>query len=125
MEPPPIPLTKKTYNGKSDKDVVKMKLRRDPKYSTSDLYEFKMTLFDHGGPEEFLLFIHNFNMTLAETGTLETNTNIQYLRTLVCGEALSQFDSFYADVESTGNLNVEYIVKGLASYFTPVNPLSK
>ena len=29
----------------------------------SDLYEFKSALFDNGDPEEFLLFIRNFNMT--------------------------------------------------------------
>ena len=32
--------------------------------STSDPYEFNMSLFDHGEPEEFLLFIRNFNITL-------------------------------------------------------------
>ena len=53
--------------------------------STSDLYEFKMSLFDHGQPEEFLFFIHNFSMTLAATGTLEMNAKIQYLHTLFRG----------------------------------------
>ena len=31
----------------------------------SYLYEFNMSLFDHDEPEEFLLFILNFNMTFA------------------------------------------------------------
>ena len=57
MEPFPIPLIRETCNGKSDKDFVKLKLRRDPTSITSDLYEFNMSLFDHGNPEEFLLFI--------------------------------------------------------------------
>ena len=48
VEPPPIPLIKETSTGKSDGDYVKLKLRRDPMYITLDLYEFRMSLFDHG-----------------------------------------------------------------------------
>ena len=48
VEPPKIPLIKETYTGKSYGDYVKLKLRRDPTSSTSDLYEFMMSLFDHG-----------------------------------------------------------------------------
>ena len=57
-----------------------------------------MYLFDHGDPEEFLLFVCNFNMTLVATGTLEMGAKIQYLRTLVRGEVLRQFDLLSADV---------------------------
>ena len=66
---------------------VKLKLRRDPTSSMLDLYDFKMSLFDNGEPEEFLLFVRNFNMTLAESGTLEAGAKIPYLCTLVCREA--------------------------------------
>ena len=53
VEPLQIILIKETYNGKSDKYFVKLKLCRDPKSITSDLYEFRMSLFDNGKPEEF------------------------------------------------------------------------
>ena len=101
MEPPPITLIKENYDGKSDKDFVKLKLRRDPTSSTSDLYEFKMPLFDNGDPEEFLLFVCNNNTTLASSATFDADANVQYLRTIVCGEELHQFESLSADVEST------------------------
>ena len=83
VEPPSIPLIKEMYNGKSDKDLVMLKFHRDPTSSTSYLFEFKMSFFDHGYPEEFMLFIRNFNITLAATGTLEIDTKFQHLRTLV------------------------------------------
>ena len=51
VEPLPVPLIKATYNIKSDKDFVKLKLCRDPMFSTSDLYEFRMYLFDRGKTE--------------------------------------------------------------------------
>ena len=52
------------------------------------------------------MFVRNFNMTLASSGTLEAGDKIQYLRTLVHREALRQFNSLSADVESTQTLNV-------------------
>ena len=76
-----------------------------------------MSLFDFGKPEEFLLFIRNFNMTLETIETLYMEPKIQYLCTLVRGEALRQFDLLSADVENTETLNVDYYIKGLALYF--------
>ena len=101
VDPPPINLIKEKHYGKSDKDFVKLKLRRDPTLTMLDLYEFKMSLFDNGEPEKFLLFVRHFNMTLAASGMLEAGVKYQYLRTIVHGEALHQFDSFSADVECT------------------------
>ena len=60
-----------------------------------------VSLFDHGKPDEFLLLVWNFQMIFAFTGTLETEVKVQYLCTLVCGEALRQFDLMYFDVENT------------------------
>ena len=45
-----IPLVKETYNGKSDGDSVKLKISRYPTSSMPDLYDFRMSLFDHGNP---------------------------------------------------------------------------
>ena len=53
-------------------------------------------------------------MTLATSETLEAGSKIQYLCTLGRREALHQFDSLYADVESTQTLNNDDIIKGLA-----------
>ena len=92
--------------------------------STLELYEFRMSLFDHGKPEEFVLFVQSFQMNLAAIGMLETEAKVNYLCKLVCGGALCQFDLLYADVENTDTfLTVDYIPKGLAWYFTPVNSL--
>ena len=84
-----------------------------------------MSFFDNGDMEEFLLFVCNFNMTLAASGTLEADAKYKYLFTIVRGEALHQFDMLYVDVESVETLNVDYIIRGLAQYPPPVNSLSK
>ena len=48
MEPLQITLIKEMWNGKSDKAFVELKLCRYPKSIKSYLYEFKMSLFEHG-----------------------------------------------------------------------------
>ena len=101
MEPTPITLIKETCNGLPYKYFTNLKLHRDPMYSTSYLYDFKISFFDHDKMEQFLLFIRNFNITLSSTGTLETDGNIQYLCTLVHGEMLHQFDLLYVNAENT------------------------
>ena len=88
VEPPPVPLIKINHGNNSDKDFVKLKLRRDPTSSSSDLYEFNMYLLDNGDPEEFLMFVQNFNITIAASGTLVTGAKIQYIRTLFLIEVL-------------------------------------
>ena len=80
-----------------------------------------MYFYDNGGPEESLLFVSNFNMTLATSEMLEAYVKAQYLRTLVCGEELRPFYLLSDDVGSMQTLKVDYIIKGLAQYFPPVN----
>ena len=81
---PPPPIKSKPVD-KSEKYFVKLKLSRDPTSSLSEIYEFKMALFENGEPEEFLLFMRNFNMTLVESGMMSMGTEIKYIRNLVRG----------------------------------------
>ena len=57
VEPLSIIPIKSKHENKSDKDVVKLKLRRDPTSSSSDLYDFKRDCFGNSEPKEFLLFL--------------------------------------------------------------------
>ena len=82
----------------SETKILLIKLYRDNKSSTQERYEFKMSLFEHDNPEDFLLFIRNINMTLEETGMLDMGTKIQYLLLLVHGEALRQFELLSDDI---------------------------
>ena len=64
-------------------------------------------------------------MTLEASVTLLDGVKIQYLCTLVRGEALRQFDTLSAVVGSTTSENLKSIILGLGAYFSPVNSLSK
>ena len=88
VEPLPIPLIKRKHDDKSDKDFVKLKLRRYLTSEQSDLNDFKMTFFNNGDQGNFLLFVRNFNTNLAASEMLKMHVKVQYLCILVCGEAL-------------------------------------
>ena len=83
----------------------------------SDLYEFRMYLFDHSEPEDFILFVKFFQMIIAATKTIETEANIQCFCTLVCGEALRHFNLVSADAKNTETLSdMDYLLKGLVRF---------
>ena len=64
VETPLITLIKSKNDEILDIGYVEIKLHRDPTSRKLVLYELKTALFDNGKPEEFLLFIRNFNVTL-------------------------------------------------------------
>ena len=72
VEPPTIPLIKSKKDDKSDKYFIKVKLRRSPTSEKSDFYEFKVALSDNSKPEEFLLFIWGFKITLKASETIKS-----------------------------------------------------
>ena len=83
-----------------------------------------MVLFDNIRPEEFLLFVENFKITLA-LGTVSDNVKIQYICVILCVEALLQFDTLCALVGSTTATPLNGFILGLGVYFFPVNVLAK
>ena len=91
----------------------------------ADLYELKMALFDNGKLEKFLLFIDNSNMTNEASGTFVASTNIQYLHTLIHGEALHQFNTLSDERLITTSENLKSIIFALGTYFFPANAISK
>ena len=125
VELPLITLIKSNNDEKLDIDFVKMKLRRDTTSENLDLYELKIVLFDKSESEEFLLFIKNFQMTLKSSVILIDDRNIQYICTLVRGEALHHIDTLSSEVGSTNSEHLKYIILVLGMYFPPVNDPSK
>ena len=51
------------------------------------------------------------------------SAKIQYLRMLVYGEALRQFDMLSAEVGSTTSENLKFIILGLYMYCPPVDTM--
>ena len=115
VDPPPIPLINSKNDTKSHKDFTTIKFRRDSMSENSDLYEFKMALFENDYLEEFLLSVRNFQMNLGTSGRLASGANIQYLHTLVCGEALHQLETLSAEVRINTTEYLDLIILGLGA----------
>ena len=63
-------------------------MSRNPASYTSKTYELKIDTFKKGRPEELLKIMNNFNTSIDGTGTISAYGRINYLHTLLCGEAL-------------------------------------
>ena len=55
---------------------------QDPSDADSETYKLKIVMFENGQPKEFLALVNNF----------KTVVKINYLRTLLRGEALREFE---------------------------------
>ena len=110
MEPLSTPLIKIMNETKAEMDDVKIKVCRDPTQEKSDMYELKMALFDNGEPEEFLLLVQNFNMTLDTSRTLSSNAKLQYLRNIICGQAVRHFDTLCGQFGNTTTENLNQVI---------------
>ena len=64
-------------------------------------------------------------MTLNASGALTYNAKLQYLRTLLRGEALRQFDNLCSQVGIMAMAHFNQVIIGLGTYFPPVNAFSK
>ena len=57
-----------------------------------------MDQVDNVDPEEFFLFIQNFQMTTEAPGTLLANAKVQYLLTLLHGDELRQLEKLTVEL---------------------------
>ena len=89
--------------------MCKIKLRRYPTSEKSDLYELEMTLFDNGETDQFLLFVRNFQMTLKYSGALTDSAKLQYLCSLLMGEALCKLDTLCVEVGIMTTIHINHI----------------
>ena len=120
VEPPPTTLIKNKHDDKSDKNFVKIKLRRYLTSEKSEIYEFKIYLQTMESRNSFL-FVRNFKMNLKDSGNLDLAAKDQYICMLIRGEALRHFDLLSSDMDSTNPLTAEATILGLVTYFFPVN----
>ena len=115
IEPPPISLIKATSEKAEEYNMIKINMCRDPASATSKTYELKVQTFENGKPEEFLQMTKDFKNATDGTGTTSATGRIQFLRTMLRGEALREFDVISSQVGITTNGNLKLIKEGLLS----------
>ena len=100
-------------------------MRRNPSYSDSKTYELKIVMFEHVQPEELLALMHNCRRVVDGIGNTLVAVNINYLRTLLRGESLQEFDELASQNIGTSNALLKFVLEGLLGWFFPIDALSK
>ena len=122
---PPIPLTKLEVDDDRTTHIINVNMRRNPSSAASKTYNVNMNTFDDGQPEEFLSHLRNFKIAIDGTRTTTPPGWIKYLRTMLRGQALREFDKLHSQYGGAINNHLKLIQKGLLEYFFPINELSK
>ena len=123
-EPSSILMIKKEVEIK-DKNLIKIKLRRNQISTTSEKYLFRVGNFESGSPEEILQLLINFDKAMVGTRTSSNVRNIVFLRTLLQSEALLEYDLIVVTFQITTMTHLQDIRKGLLKYFFLRNSLAK
>ena len=65
-------------------------MQRNPAMDMSETYNINMSTFEDGQPEKFLALLNNFKIAIYGTGMTSPSGRINYLRTMLRGEALKR-----------------------------------
>ena len=87
-----IPLGKKEPNKVNKYAIIKIKMRQNQSDADSETYKIKIGTFENGQPEEFLQIMNNFKRAVDRKGTTTTAGKINYLRNILSGESLQEFN---------------------------------
>ena len=92
IEPPPIPLINTTAGKMKEFSFINIKMRQDSAAATSDNYKLKFQTFKIFKSEELLSMMKDFRTTTDGTDTTYATRNFQFLRIMLRGGALREFD---------------------------------
>ena len=93
-------------------------MRRNASDVDSETYKLKIVTLDHGQPEKFLQLIMNLKRAVDRTGAKTSAGKINYLRTLLSGEALQEFDKLAIQNTGMNNVHLKLIQEGLLILFS-------
>ena len=92
IEPLPNPPIKLELKYEHAIYTLKVKMKRKSIPSASETYNMNISMFNDGQPDEFLALLNNFKIEIDGTGTTSPPGRINYLLTMLCGQALREFD---------------------------------
>ena len=83
IEPPLVPLTKAELEEKKSKNIIKVKIWRNPSQATSETYKFNMSTFDDDKPINNFVLLRNWIFATDRTRTTSLSGGIIYLRSFL------------------------------------------
>ena len=104
---------------------IKVNMRKALASATSEMYKLKMATFKNVQLEKFLALLKSFRIAVNGTWTTSVSGSIEYLRTVLHGEAIIYFDELASQNNGMANAYLKHIMEGLLGYFPPINSPSK
>ena len=89
-----------------------------------ETYKINIYTFKDDQPEELLALLRNCKIAIDGTGTAAASYRINYLRTMLSGTNLREFDELALSGYLTAN-HLKHITEGLIYYFPPINAIYK
>ena len=112
---PPIPPIKTISENLEEYNIIKINMRQDLASATSNTYELKVQTLENGKPEEFLKMMKEFKTTTDRTGTTPATSKFQFIRAMLRGDYLREFDVIASQVVITTNWHLKLIKEVLLS----------
>ena len=117
IKTPPISLINKETDDVSECELINIKMRRNLSDANLETHKLKIATFENSQPEEFLALVNNFKTTVDVTGTMSAAGTINYIRTLLSGDTLHEFDELASQNTGTSNAHLKFIQEGLPAFF--------
>ena len=92
IDTPTILLMKLGVDDVCTTHIIKVKIRINPSSAASETYKVNMDTFNDCQPEEFLSLLRNFKIVTDGTGTTSPSGQINYLCTMLRGQAFKEFE---------------------------------
>ena len=124
IKPPPIPLVKLELDRERAIQIIKVNIQRNPTSAASEIYNINMSTFNNGQTEEFLALLKNFKIVVYGTGMTSLSCQINYIRAMLHGQALGEFEEIVIQNNGSNNNHLNLIMEGLLGYLFPINAFS-
>ena len=100
-------------------------MRRNMARATLETYKLKIEIFENDHPEELIALLNNLNKATKGTGTTMVTRWINYLRTMLQGEVLREFDEMASQNNGTKNSHLKETQEVLLVYSPPLKIILK
>ena len=102
--------------------ILNIKMRCNLASATPETYEFKIAVFKNFQPQELHGFLKNSKKANYGTGNNTVAGHINYLHTMICGEALREFKRIMIPNNRKTNAHPKHIQEGFLGYFSWLMP---
>jgi hypothetical protein len=123
--PPAIPLERPEVKTFKKTDCLTLKLKSDPTNNDSQTtYELTIKFFNTGTPEEWLIFMRDFQRVLVGQNIVDGPAKYAMIRRLILGDTLAVFNKAATTQGAENNANFEIVMQAVTAHVFPQRALN-